>query len=63
MFEKCKSKITITPVQFIKVLPPYPIKSTENPLFKKDNAWYCILGLLPISPNTTMHTLFFPDTQ
>ena len=38
--------------------PLYPTISTSNPSFAKDKAWYCILGLLPMSPNTMTHALF-----
>ena len=27
----------------------------------RDSAWYCIRGLLPISPRSIMHAEFFPD--
>ncbi len=37
--------------------PAYPIISTSNPSLARERAWYCIRGLLPMSPRTTMHAL------
>lgn len=37
----------------------YPITSTLYPSRINDCAWYCILGLRPISPNTTTQTFLF----
>jgi len=41
-------------------LSVYPTMSTSKPWRIKDCAWYCILGLRPMSPKTTTQTLFFP---
>ena len=37
------------------------MKNTSKSCLASDSAWYCIRGLLPISPNTTTHILFLLD--